>query len=223
MVQQLVAPDGRSHTGAKRMSLEEFRAWAIEDVRAEWVDGEVIELRPPDERHQDLAVFLTTLLNLFVVARRLGKVLSAPFEMRLREGASYREPDLMFVAADHLDRLDGKRLTGPADVVIEIVSDESAARDRRDKFVDYAVGGVAEYWIVDPRLKTRGTKAYALTDEGYYEEIPRDDRGRIHSNVLSGFGIDPKWIESDPLPNPLETLAEIDADHFQERSMSSSR
>jgi len=36
---------------------------------------------------------------------------------------------------------------GPADLAIEIVSEESRLRDRGEKFAEYEVGGVKEYWI----------------------------------------------------------------------------
>src|SRR4051812_29874897 len=79
----------------RRMSEAEFLAWTADtDVRAEWADGEAIQLMPPDERHQDLSGFLLELLRVFVRKFGLGKMLDAPFEMRLQSSSnrSYREP-----------------------------------------------------------------------------------------------------------------------------------
>ncbi len=39
---------------------------------------------------------------------------------------------------------------GMADLVIEVVSDDSVARDRADKFYEYQTAGIQEYWIIDP-------------------------------------------------------------------------
>ena len=41
------------------MSYEAFLEGADEDTAAEWVDGKVILMSPPSDRHQDLADFLT--------------------------------------------------------------------------------------------------------------------------------------------------------------------
>jgi Uma2 family endonuclease len=197
-----------------RMSHDDYVAWAGEDTFAEWVDGEVTVFVPPDERHQDTNVFLTTLLNLFVGLLDLGKILTAPFEMKLREGRSYREPDLLFVARQRLDRLDGQRLNGPADLVVEIISDESVTRDRRDKFAEYAEAGIPEYWLVDPRPGRQSCRTYRITDEGYYEEVPLDDAGRFHSVVLPDFWLKPDWLRQEPLPDPNAVLMEIAPDAY---------
>jgi Uma2 family endonuclease len=66
------------------MTYEEFLAWADEDVRAEWVDGEVIVFMPASYRHQAVTGFFYTLLSLFVRAFGLGEVSIAPLEMRAR-------------------------------------------------------------------------------------------------------------------------------------------
>jgi Uma2 family endonuclease len=63
------------------------------------------------------------ILGLYCHARGLGEVLDAPFLMKLERG---REPDVLFVSREHLDRLKENYLDGPADLVIEIVSVEIA-------------------------------------------------------------------------------------------------
>jgi Uma2 family endonuclease len=57
--------------------------------------------------------------------------------MRATPDGPARQPDLLFVAREHLDRLTETRLSGPADFVVEVVSDDSVARDRADKFYEY--------------------------------------------------------------------------------------
>ena len=85
-----------------KMTYEEFLAWADEDTLAEWVNGEVIMTSPASRRHQDIAGFLTSVMRGFVEQRDAGIVLSALFQMKLAN--SGREPDLLFVAKEHLDR-----------------------------------------------------------------------------------------------------------------------
>jgi Uma2 family endonuclease len=203
-----------AHTIApqRTMTYEEFRAWATDEVRAEWVDGEVIELMPPGLRHQEISMFLSLLFGLYVKAKGLGRVLHAPFEMNLRGGRSYREPDLIFVATDHLDRFDDQRLNGPADLVIEIIFSDSITRDWRDKLAEYAASGIPEYWIVDPRPGQPVLTGFSPGDDGDYQAIPPDGAGRLFSTVLPGFYLHPEWLSADPLPNALALLAEINPD-----------
>jgi Uma2 family endonuclease len=47
-----------------RMSYEEYLAWSDEDIRAEWVNGEVIIHMPVKPIHQIVLGFLSQLLRL---------------------------------------------------------------------------------------------------------------------------------------------------------------
>src|SRR4051794_9290485 len=117
-----------------RMSYEEYRNWTHEGGLTEWIDGEVIFHVPPKDSHQRIVVFLDLLIGLFVQLFKLGKVRVAPFSMRVLEGGNAREPDLFFLASDHLQQLTEAELNGPADLVVEVISDDSVGRDRGDKF-----------------------------------------------------------------------------------------
>lgn len=189
-------------TGNK-MTYEEFLAWADEDTLAEWVNGEVVMTSPASDRHQDLVRFLTSLLGDYVEARNLGVVRPAPFQMKLEHG---REPDLLFVAREHLDRLTKTYLDGPADLVVEIVSTDSIGRDRGDKFLEYARGGVPEYWLLDPQ--TRLAEFYHLS-AGRYRLACSGDEGVYRAEVLPGFWLKVEWLWQEPLPSPLRVLGEI--------------
>ena len=132
-----------------RMGYEEWLAWTDEDVHSEWVDGEVTVFMPASDRHQAVLGLLHILLALYSWRLNLGTVRLAPFEMRLATSA--REPDILFVAKANLDRIKPMRLMGPADLVVELISDDSVHRDRIDKRRDYEAAGVPEYWLFDPR------------------------------------------------------------------------
>ncbi len=195
-----------------KMTYDEFLAWADEDVHAEWVDGEVTVFVPPSIRHQRLVSLLHYLLGLYADLRNLGEVLVAPVEMRLEPPGSSREPDLLFVAKANASRLSAARLDGPADLVVELVSDSSVARDRADKFYEYQEAGVGEYWVIDPRPGKERVDLYALTPEGRYQAILPDADGRYHSVALPGFWMRAEWLWQDPLPKPLVLLQEIAAE-----------
>ena len=95
-----------------KLSYEEFLAWCDEDSWAEWVDGEVVMVSPASNRHQDIVGFLVTVLGIYVQARDLGTVLTAPFQMRLAELRRGREPDLLFIVTNDLGVLDIEVIRG---------------------------------------------------------------------------------------------------------------
>jgi len=193
-------------TEPRRMTYDEFLAWADEDTLAEWVDGEVVVTSPASYRHQDILGFLESVLRSFVETNGLGLVCSAPFQMKLEH--SGREPDLLFIATEHLGRLKETYLDGPADMVVEIVSPESWDRDRGAKFVEYEAGGVPEYWLLDP--VRRWAEFYRLGTEGRYEVAFAGREGVYTSVSLPGFELRVEWLwQPPPVLQALRELAII--------------
>lgn len=195
-----------------KMSYEEYSNLEGEGLHGEWVDGEVIIFVAPTTRHQRLILFLGTLLYNFANLHELGEVLMSPVEMRLTNSA--REPDILFVAQDSVDRITEKKLQGPADVVVEIISPSSVTRDRVEKFAEYAAEGIREYWLIDARPSHQAAEVYLLAEDGTYQPITPDEQGRFHSRVLPGFWLDRAWLRQDPLPDSLEVLAQIAPGYF---------
>ena len=190
-----------------KLNYEEFLAWCDEDTWAEWVDGEVIMLSPASKRHQELADFLTRVLGIFVEVRDLGVMLSAPFQMKTGPDLPGREPDILFIAKENLGRLKETHLEGPADLVIEIVSPESRLRDRGEKFAEYELGGVREYWLIDPEREE--ADFYRLDERSRYRLNEPDREGIYRSHVVPGFWLKVDWLWQEPLPPVLEVLREL--------------
>jgi Uma2 family endonuclease len=191
-----------------RMSYEDWLAWAYEGGLTEWIDGEVIIHMPPQDEHQRVVEFLDRLLGLFVQILNLGMVRIAPFAMRIHPESPVREPDLFFLATDRMSLLQRRELTGPADIAIEVISDDSVSRDRADKFYEYQDGGVREYWIIDPRPGKERVDLYVLDAKGRYQPIPAAGDGVYHSTVLTNFYLKEDWLWANK-PNPLTALGEI--------------
>lgn len=194
-------------TTSEKMTFEEFLAWCDEDTRAEWINGEIQMVAPAGDKHQDLADFLLTILRQFVRQRKLGWVRSAPFLMRLPNVPSGREPDMLFVRAENLHRIQPAFLDGPADLVIEIVSPESVGRDRGEKFVEYEQSGIPEYWLIDP--DRRRAEFYQLDARGMYRLVEPDAQGVYRSRMVDGFWLRVDWLWQDPLPLEEDVLREI--------------
>lgn len=192
-----------------RMSYQEYLKWAGYNILAEWVNGDAIIHMPPTRVHQRLVHFLAQLLSSFVRLFERGEVLTAPFEVKLSPDGPSREPDILFVAQEHLDRLTDERAVGPPDLIVEVISPDSVRRDRDDKFREYERAGVTEYWIVDSRPRYRRADFYRLDEEGRYTLFATEDDEVVHSTVLTGFWLRPLWVWQDPHPHPLLALAEI--------------
>lgn len=151
----------------------------------EYTDGRLEFLPMPTKPHQRMLRFLFELLAAFVESRQLGEVFFSPMRVRLAP-RKYREPDIVFVAADRpqseSDYCDG------ADLVVEVVSEEGRKRDLEEKRRDYAEAGVPEYWIVDPReqrIVVLKLKARRYVQHGAF------DRQQIATSaLLPGFKAD---------------------------------
>jgi len=65
--QQIVVPE-------TEMTAGQFEVWAFaqELIRCEWVEGKIVLMAPATDWHNDLNVWLITLLSFFVEERDLG-------------------------------------------------------------------------------------------------------------------------------------------------------
>jgi Uma2 family endonuclease len=191
------------------MTSEEFDAWAPEGPIAEWVDGKGIIFVTSSARHVRIGSLLKTLLRLFVDLTGVGEVLDAPFEMRLRDGGSRRESDILVVLPEHADRVRCHWLEGPADLVFELVSEFSVQNDLVEKRREYEAASIPEYVTVDTGEGHETLTYLRLDTAGRYQEVQPDAQGRFWSAVLPGFLLQPVWLWQDPLPRPEELLLEI--------------
>jgi Uma2 family endonuclease len=178
------------------ISYEEFLATVDEGTNAEWVDGEVILMTPATEEHSRISFFLAKVMSGYVTRKRLGgRVHHAPFQMKLTR--SGRGPDVLFVSRERLDRFQRVFLEGPADLVAEVISPDSRARDRKEKFREYEQAGVREYWIIDPLQ--RRAEVYRLSETGTCEPVSLGEPPRLRSEVIPGLWIDPAWLWSQEI------------------------
>jgi Uma2 family endonuclease len=206
MVIELKVRKGGRIAPTKRLTYEQFLEWADEDTYAEWVDGEVELMSPASAPHQDITGFLYRIVAQFLEDQGGGKVLMAPFQMKLANVRRGREPDVLFIATENLVRLQRNYLDGPADLVIEIISPESVLRDRGAKYAEYEAGGVREYWVLDPEAQR--ADFFVLGDDGRYERAHPDAENVYYSAVLPEFRLNVDWLWQSPLPTLRRVLEE---------------
>jgi Uma2 family endonuclease len=167
--------------------------WTEEDYFAlpetsrfiELSEGELIMPPHPTHTHQQIVGKLYRAIYDFVAERDLGTVQFGPLPVRLWPG-KIREPDILFVAREHSDRI-GEQAYGPPDLVVEVLSPSTRRTDRLEKTVEYARAGVGEYWIVDPH--GQAVEVFILR-EGAYELLGKWSEGEgARSEVLAGFRV----------------------------------
>jgi Uma2 family endonuclease len=193
-----------------RMTEAEFEEFTDDEFnrKAEWVDGEVIVPMATSIKHADILLFLLTLMHMFCLKQKLGRVLGPDSQIRFQALQRRRTPDILFLSNERLHQIRETYVEGAPDLAVEIVSPDSVVRDWREKYFEYQDAGVREYWVIDPMSKH--VEVYALNDEGQYERI-KMRKGRINSHVLSGLYLKPAWLWQDELPNPMDILAEFSA------------
>ncbi len=172
---------------------------------AEWVEGKIVSMSPASLKHTEISVFLTRILAEYAEMYDLGRVLNAPFQMRLSVSDRGREPDILFVAKTHIGRLTPTYLNGAADLAVEIVSPESRVRDRQEKFAEYEQEGIREYWVIDP--DEYKADFFVLHRKKYQQKLP-DKKGIYRSTVLNGFWLDVNWLWQKELPRVRTVLKE---------------
>lgn len=133
-------------------------------------------------------------------------------ELWLPKSETARIPAISYLRQEHADRLSAERLEGYSDLVVEIVTEESVERVRREKFVEYQAAGIPEYWIVDPRPRCQTVDLYVLDAQGQYVALASDSVGRLRSHVLPGFWINPAWLWGNPRPKAYLLSAQIIAE-----------
>ncbi len=189
-----------------KMTFEEYLEWSDHDTDAEWVDGEVVWMSPVTLDNGDLTLFLGSVLRHFVEHNNLGYVFCERVLMRLDTRPSGREPDVVFVAAGRRSILKKGYIHGAADLVVEVVGEESQVRDRQDKYHEYERAGVAEYWIVD--AESEQALFFQRDAAGMFQPVPLDGNGVYHSEVLAGLWLRVDWLWQRPLPPLLSVLRE---------------
>jgi Uma2 family endonuclease/uncharacterized protein YciI len=205
ITQRLDGTTRRLDTSTQRLpslSYEEFLEWADPDMLIEWVDGEVIIASPDSNKKQVIREFLHNVLRIFVGVNKLG-IVRVRCKMKLQR--SGREPDLLFVTTEQLDKLKPTHLDGPANMVVEISSPDNIGHDRGDKFYEYEQAGITEYWLIDP--VRQWAELYIIGKHGRYEPMLCGSSGMFQSSAIEGFWLNMDWLwEPPPI---LQTLREL--------------
>jgi Uma2 family endonuclease len=139
----------------------DYLTWQFEHF-VELLRGKIMPMSAPSRIHQKVCLKLASRIETYLEMQKCPcEVYVAPFDVRLvknREGKTDKDvytvvqPDVSLIC--DLSKLDERGCFGAPDLIIEIISENNAKRDLKDKFELYEENGVREYWIVRPSEKT---------------------------------------------------------------------
>ena len=135
------------------MSVAELEHAELPDGRWELIAGELVEMSPTGEEHNDITAGLFLRLGVHVSRRKLGKLV-LPNTGIVVPGVpeTVRAPDIGFIQAARTSSGVGRRgfIRVVPDFVIEVRSPSDAPGDFPGKGVMWRQAGVALVWLVDP-------------------------------------------------------------------------
>jgi Uma2 family endonuclease len=117
--------------------------------RYEIVDGVLYMSPSPSDFHQETAYLIAYYLMTHVKFTGLGRVLGAPFDVKLAF-KTVVQPDVLVYLQVHDEQIEQTLKERIPDLVIEVASPSTAKYDRRQKYHAYEQAGIREYWIVNP-------------------------------------------------------------------------
>jgi len=154
----VLAPGWPAHVGGE-WTVDLLETSPDDGLRYEILDGTLIVSAAPRPQHQRALLRLALLLTAACPADH--EVFIAPLDWQPDQRTSL-EPDLLVVAKDRIGEMN---ITQTPALVIEVASPSSARIDRHVKYSRYAEGGIAQYWIVDPRVPS--VEVFDLVDGEY--------------------------------------------------------
>jgi Uma2 family endonuclease len=172
-----------------RMTAAEFLALPETNLPRQLLHGEVISMTAPELAHQDAVG------NIFVLFKEAsktygGKAYVAPVDVYL-DDVNIPQPDVVWLAPDsRCQPLGGKSLSGPPDLIAEVLSPSTARIDKRVKFRLYEKYGVREYWLADPRDQLVEVWQY---QDGHFVLLDAYGLGEMFTSALIG-AVDTKAI-----------------------------
>jgi Uma2 family endonuclease len=157
----------------RRFTVEEFQRMGeagifAPDERVELIGGEVIRMTPIGPWHMEAVFALEDHLRPLV-----GPEVRISIQMPIQLPHSAPHPDLTLLRRS--DMRSGTLPTSSACLLVAEVSDSTVAFDRNQKRLDYAAGGITEYWVLD--LPAQSVVVHLEPVSGDYRTVAEHRRG----------------------------------------------
>jgi Uma2 family endonuclease len=143
-----------SPAASARHTWDDFVALDEDDLR-ELIDGELVEVEVPTDRHEHVVMRIGAALTVWSDAGHGGRTLGSGYKVRISDRRGVM-PDVQFYREGNSTSVAQQRglETGRPDLVVEVVSPSSRRFDRVKKLQWYAQLGVPEYWVIDAQART---------------------------------------------------------------------
>lgn len=177
------------------MTKEEYfkQAEVRENCIVDWEHGEAIQMTPAHGRHGFFIARLFGLIDRDLEETGRGRLWQEVF---VDLGDVTYGADIVVLFSGYSERYKRGRLIGPPDIVVEVLSDDSMARDRTTKLEAYHAHGVPWYWIGDPLAGT--LEEYQHTIAGYLRVASGTLETPFHPHALPGLVVElGRLIESE--------------------------
>lgn len=165
------------------LTIEQFNQLeSREGIQHELDDGELVTMTEPMPRHNIVRDKLGRLLANFADERKLGTVLiETGYEL---SPGTVRIPDASFVLAERMRGLDlDRRIEGPPDMAIEVVSPTDLAQELTHKVDQYLAAGTKAVWVIYP--KSREIQVFRPGSA----RVARGDERLDEPELLPGFSV----------------------------------
>jgi Uma2 family endonuclease len=170
---------------ASGLTYDDLQRFPDDNLRREIIDGELFVTPAPSTSHQQVVAFLVLELGLYARAHG-GKVFPAPTDVFFADD-SVVEPDVLFVAPEHADRVEKKFVRSAPDIVVEVSSPSTRRLELVRKRALYEREGVPEYWYVD--LEAERVEVHRLEAGAYPPPVLLGRRDSLESPLLPGWGV----------------------------------
>ena len=168
-----------------KYTYDDYLGW--DEGRWELINGEVWDMTPaPSRLHQEISGDLFYALYDFFKENDC-KVYMAPFDVRLPDSDTIEDytvttvvqPDISIICDQ--SKLDNRGCVGSPDLIVEILSPSTAAKDLKVKRALYEKHGVKEYWLIHPTDQV--VMSYQLGEDGQYGKAQIFDREDMLQSV----------------------------------------
>ncbi len=185
-------------------TVEQYLTWPEDGQRYELLDGIPFELNAPTVEHQQLVGGLHYELERYQRERSKNGggagisclILFAPVDVILSD-ITVLQPDLIVVCNPAI--IVNGRVRGAPDLVVEVLSPSTAARDKKQKRRLYQTAGVPQYLVIDPTY--RCAELYIRGADGRYAAPEVLDAGDVLTlQVAPDFTLTLSDIFGWPLP-----------------------
>ncbi|MCY3881354.1 MAG: Uma2 family endonuclease [Chloroflexi bacterium] len=175
----------KTTTEAKLLTADDLLRLCSEGVRGELIRGVLCETMASGQEHGEIVMNLGIEMGKFIKPRKLGRLMGSDSGVWLeRDPDTVREPDVAFFSAEKVP--EGRRVTGYAevvpDLVVEIASPSDSRREVHDKARMWLGHGVRLVWVVHPETHT----VDAHSSDGTVTTLTHDDK-LDGLDVLPGF------------------------------------